>query len=1078
MSRSKAEKLALTALAKGSQTSVQTRTGPVRFLNLTDNNGQTIIDGGKITTNLLRTDEFYSSMLRVGNRTITCAFGPSEGIPESSFTPEFINGDTYVDTADGLFITKIYNDGVWVVAKGDRSFKKYVYKISDTGQPDTPTGASYDNSNNFIPPNGWLEDRPGIPSGTNKELYESSVDVTQNSTTLEFIFDDTAWSTPVKVLEGIPQLGVDYYDGISTFTEFIFSKSSTANQDVTVIDPNTQGMPSFNYTDNWKDDPEDFPGVDLTVDQIYISKGVWKKETGSGWTLTNNGWTTPSKWNGLKGIQGIPGFDATVTDNGDGTYVIHGQNGDITISDGAPGESAIAPTVTTGTDSYGRTTYTVTTYNNDGSEKDSAVLSEPLKNVDYYDGVSGNFISFIFKVDNSSTPNTPTDGSFDGVNETVPTGWTDTPTHTETDIEWVSKRVYTATKDSNGAETWAGSAWAVPTKFYQRGTDGLPGTNGNDGFPGADGTSSYFHLAYADNSDGSENFNQTGGKYIGTYVDSTQADSTNYQDYNWVLVKGADGTNGTNGIAGTNGTDGETSYLHIKYSNDNGSSFTTNSGETVGTYIGTYVDFTLADSTDVNSYKWAQIKGADGTNGTNGDRGAGIFFSSYAYHSANSTPDSTDIDHANAATPGDNVLHDRVVFNGGTYPAVVWDGTSWQSQTAFIDGNALVNGTIMANKLVVSSIATSSLNNNAGWTDDSAANSAQTKADQAYNYANNADAHASDAYDHASDAHDLAASATQPNEVAAAINNNTTTIDGAKITTGTILADRIANGTAAFGNNQFYLGTGSSVNYAGTTYSGVGIFRGYSSTNGVCGVSTDGFGVGGGSDNSNGVMGDTGNANAVGVGGTGPNASGFVGHKTYGFFTDNDALIGGTVYPFTGAHMTYSPDSVNVGDIIIIDDAWVIDINQTLAHSKISTVAKDAKVFGAVTEALDDLGTAFETTKYSDKLEDGTWKIKAEYEEYLTYMQDNNFKQVGVNALGEGGLNVCEANGDINRGDFLCSSDVAGKAMKQDDDVMHSYTVAKALESCIWSDQVVGEAGVFEQDGVLCKTIAVTYHSG
>lgn len=153
------------------------------------------------------------------------------------------------------------------------------------------------------------------------------------------------------------------------------------------------------------------------------------------------------------------------------------------------------------------------------------------------------------------------------------------------------------------------------------GIDGLNGTNGTPGAAGADGLSSYFHVAYADSSDGTLNFNQTAGKYIGTYVDYIIEDSTNPVLYNWVLVKGADGSDGTNGIPGTNGSNGETSYLHLKYSDDGGGSFTANSGEIPGKYLGQYVDFTLADSNDPAAYTWALIKGADGLPGLNGNDG-------------------------------------------------------------------------------------------------------------------------------------------------------------------------------------------------------------------------------------------------------------------------------------------------------------------------------------------------------------------------------------------------------------------------------------------------------------------------
>lgn len=81
--------------------------------------------------------------------------------------------------------------------------------------------------------------------------------------------------------------------------------------------------------------------------------------------------------------------------------------------------------------------------------------------------------------------------------------------------------------------------------------------------------------------------------------------------------RGAQGTNGTNGIAGKNGIDGKTSYLHIAYANsaDGRTDFDISNSNGKG-YIGTYTDFTQADSTDPTKYKWVRIKGEDGTNGT------------------------------------------------------------------------------------------------------------------------------------------------------------------------------------------------------------------------------------------------------------------------------------------------------------------------------------------------------------------------------------------------------------------------------------------------------------------------------
>ncbi len=78
---------------------------------------------------------------------------------------------------------------------------------------------------------------------------------------------------------------------------------------------------------------------------------------------------------------------------------------------------------------------------------------------------------------------------------------------------------------------------------------------------------------------------------------------------------------GVNGTPGATGADGKTSYFHVKYSNDGGKTFTPNNGEEVGTYIGTYSDFKIEDSTSVSAYTWAKIKGEQGERGLQGIQG-------------------------------------------------------------------------------------------------------------------------------------------------------------------------------------------------------------------------------------------------------------------------------------------------------------------------------------------------------------------------------------------------------------------------------------------------------------------------
>ena len=136
---------------------------------------------------------------------------------------------------------------------------------------------------------------------------------------------------------------------------------------------------------------------------------------------------------------------------------------------------------------------------------------------------------------------------------------------------------------------------------------------GATGATGADGKTSYFHIKYApvQNPTASQ-MTETPNVFIGTYVDFTPADSTDPKKYTWYRFQGLQGPEGNQGIPGVNGANGQTSYLHIKYSNDGGKTFTTNTGETPGDYIGQYVDFAQADSTDPKRYSWSKTKGETG----------------------------------------------------------------------------------------------------------------------------------------------------------------------------------------------------------------------------------------------------------------------------------------------------------------------------------------------------------------------------------------------------------------------------------------------------------------------------------
>ena len=121
---------------------------------------------------------------------------------------------------------------------------------------------------------------------------------------------------------------------------------------------------------------------------------------------------------------------------------------------------------------------------------------------------------------------------------------------------------------------------------------------------GKDGTSQYVHIRFSAYSNGN-NFVTTPSdttEYMGVAVTTSSTAPSYYTDYVWTKIKGDPGV----GTPGEKGADGRTSYVHIKYSND-GTSFTDNNGEEIGSWIGTYTDFTEADSLDFSKYTWKKF---------------------------------------------------------------------------------------------------------------------------------------------------------------------------------------------------------------------------------------------------------------------------------------------------------------------------------------------------------------------------------------------------------------------------------------------------------------------------------------
>ena len=188
-----------------------------------------------------------------------------------------------------------------------------------------------------------------------------------------------------------------------------------------------------------------------------------------------------------------------------------------------------------------------------------------------------------------------------------------------------------------------------PTKYAWSLIKGADGAQGIQGPKGADGRTPYFHIAYANSSDGTVGFdasNSVGKLYIGQYTDYAQTDSSDPKSYAWTKIKGETGQTGATGpqgpigpqgpkgetgqvgpqgpqgVVGAKGSDGRTTYVHVAYSNsaDGKSNFSVNYFNNA-LYVGVLTDYTEADSTDYTKYTWSRLKGETGATGPQGAKG-------------------------------------------------------------------------------------------------------------------------------------------------------------------------------------------------------------------------------------------------------------------------------------------------------------------------------------------------------------------------------------------------------------------------------------------------------------------------
>lgn len=174
----------------------------------------------------------------------------------------------------------------------------------------------------------------------------------------------------------------------------------------------------------------------------------------------------------------------------------------------------------------------------------------------------------------------------------------------------------------------------------------------------------------------------------GTKDNISQLPTTGNNEGDAYLISGYlyiwDGTNWQN-VGQIKGEDGKSSYLHKKYSDDGGTTFTAGNGETPGRWLGLYVDMVETDSDKPSSYKWSDTKGEKGTPGLPGEDGRTPYF-----HIKYSDDGGMSFTASNGEEPGDYIgqYTDYMENDSGNPTDYTWSRIKGASGSSGSDASA------------------------------------------------------------------------------------------------------------------------------------------------------------------------------------------------------------------------------------------------------------------------------------------------------------------------------------------------------------------------------------------------------
>jgi hypothetical protein len=178
-------------------------------------------------------------------------------------------------------------------------------------------------------------------------------------------------------------------------------------------------------------------------------------------------------------------------------------------------------------------------------------------------------------------------------------------------------------------------------------------------------------------------------------------------------------------------------------------------------------------------------------------------------------------------------------------------------------------------------------------------------------------------------------------------------------------------------------------------------------------------------------------------------------------------------FSFTASHRCVSTDKTlydmrYVGLIVestgvyqgLTSDYGKVSIDDAVPQVRLASKKKSKSILGVISKLEDD----------SEKSRTGM-----EFGYVAVYKKDLN--RIYVNSIGEGGLWIVNTNGNLENGDYIQSSNIAGYGEKQDDDILHNYTVAKITCDCNF-DNISSLFTTRNIENNIAVFVGVTYHCG